>query len=78
MLLDDVLSELDDSRQAYLLTRIEDKQTFVTTCDSAAFARTNGKLVFVRGGKVSETPFEGAAVPAAMPAEGPDRHREGA
>ena len=58
MLLDDVLSELDDARQAYLLTRIEDKQTFVTTCDSAAFARTNGKLVFVRGGRTSEQPFE--------------------
>ena len=58
MLLDDVLSELDDARQAYLLTRIEDKQTFVTTCDSAAFARTNGKLVFVKGGRTSETPFE--------------------
>ena len=58
MLLDDVLSELDDARQAYLLTRIEDKQTFVTTCDSAAFARTNGKLVFVQGGQTSETPFE--------------------
>ena len=41
-----LLSELDDARQTYLLTRIEDKQTFVTTCDSAAFARTNGKLVF--------------------------------
>lgn len=70
MLLDDVLSELDDSRQAYLLTRIEDKQTFVTTCDSAAFARTNGKLVFVQGGKTSETPFDGTAVPAAMAARG--------
>lgn len=54
MLLDDVLSELDDARQTYLLTRIEDKQTFVTTCDSAAFARTNGKLVFVEGGRVRE------------------------
>ena len=48
------LSELDDARQTYLLTRIEDKQTFVTTCDSAAFARTNGKLVFVEGGRVRE------------------------
>ncbi len=54
MLLDDVLSELDDARQTYLLTRIEDKQTFVTTCDSAAFARTNGKLVFVTSGEVTE------------------------
>jgi len=54
MLLDDVLSELDDARQTYLLTRIEDKQTFVTTCDSAAFARTNGKIVKVERGKVLE------------------------
>ena len=54
MLLDDVLSELDDARQTYLLTRIEDKQTFVTTCDSAAFARTNGKIVHVKGGEVWE------------------------
>ena len=54
LLLDDVLSELDDARQTYLLTRIEDKQTFVTTCDSAAFARTNGKLVFVDHGTVRE------------------------
>ena len=52
MLLDDVLSELDDARQTYLLTRIEDKQTFVTTCDSAAFARTNGMLVQVLAGEV--------------------------
>lgn len=57
MLLDDVLSELDDARQTYLLTRIEDKQTFVTTCDSAAFARTNGKLVFVDHGTVRRLRF---------------------
>ena len=54
MLLDDVLSELDDSRQSYLLTRMEGKQTFVTSCDSAAFARTNGKLVLVRHGEIQE------------------------
>ena len=64
MLLDDVLSELDETRQAYLLTRIEDKQTFVTTCDSAAFARTNGKLIFVQAGQTGPVP-----APAA-PAEG--------
>lgn len=54
MLLDDVLSELDDARQSYLLTRMEGKQTFVTSCDSAAFARTNGKLVLVRHGEIQE------------------------
>ena len=44
LLLDDVLSELDDERQTYLLTRMGEHQTIVTTCDTAAFARTNGKL----------------------------------
>lgn len=54
MLLDDVLSELDDLRQSYLLTRMSGKQTFVTSCDSAAFARTNGKLIEVSEGRVRE------------------------
>jgi DNA replication and repair protein RecF len=52
MLLDDVLSELDDARQAYLLTRIAGRQTFVTACDSAAFARTDGIVVMVRDGEI--------------------------
>lgn len=54
MLLDDVLSELDDGRQKYLLTRMEGKQTFVTSCDSAAFSRTNGKILLVRQGEIKE------------------------
>ena len=52
MLLDDVLSELDDARQTYLLTRMGEHQTIVTSCDTAAFARTNGKIVQVQGGCV--------------------------
>ena len=54
LLLDDVLSELDDERQTYLLTRMGEHQTIVTTCDTAAFARTNGKIVMVKGGVVEE------------------------
>ena len=54
LLLDDVLSELDDERQTYLLTRMGEHQTIVTTCDTAAFARTNGKIVMVKGGTVAE------------------------
>jgi len=54
MLLDDVLSELDDERQTYLLTRIGEHQTFVTTCDTAAFSRTNGKIILVENGTVRE------------------------
>ncbi len=52
LLLDDVLSELDDERQTYLLTRMGEHQTIVTTCDTAAFARTNGKIVMVKSGAV--------------------------
>ena len=48
------LSELDDERQTYLLTRMGEHQTIVTTCDTAAFARTNGKIVMVKGGVVEE------------------------
>ncbi len=44
MLLDDVLSELDDSRKEYLLTRMKEKQTFVTSCDDDAFLQTDGVL----------------------------------
>ena len=57
LLLDDVLSELDDDRQTYLLTRMGEHQTIVTTCDTAAFARTNGKIVYVKGGQASEKPL---------------------
>lgn len=54
LLLDDVLSELDDERQTYLLTRMGEHQTIVTTCDTAAFSRTNGKIVMVKAGTVTE------------------------
>ena len=37
LLLDDVLSELDEGRKRYLLTRMKEKQTFVTSCDDTAF-----------------------------------------
>ena len=42
MLLDDVLSELDDGRKQYLLTRMREKQTFVTSCDDHRFPQ-NGR-----------------------------------
>lgn len=50
MLLDDVLSELDDSRQSYLLTRMEHRQTIVTACDAELFKKTNGKIVRMENG----------------------------
>ena len=40
LLLDDVLSELDDDRQTHLLTAIQDKvQTFLTTTSLSGVAR---------------------------------------
>ena len=50
MLLDDVLSELDESRKAFLLTCMEDKQTFVTSCDDAAFLKTDGEICHMEAG----------------------------
>ena len=53
MLLDDVLSELDDMRQSYLLSRMEQRQTIVTACDAGLFCKTDGKVLYVKQGTVS-------------------------
>ncbi len=53
LLLDDVLSELDATRQEYLLTHVEGRQAFVTACDPAAFLHTDGRVYTMRGGEVS-------------------------
>lgn len=54
MLFDDVLSELDEVRQSYLLNCIQDKQTFITTCDTTAFGKTNGKILLIKEGQLLE------------------------
>lgn len=54
MLLDDVLSELDDTRQAYLLQRIAGRQTIVTACNPALFAKTQGRLYRMDDGVLRE------------------------
>lgn len=53
LLLDDVLSELDESRQHYLLSKMSGKQSFVTTCDATAFKRTAGKIVVMEKGEIA-------------------------
>ena len=50
MLLDDVLSELDETRQSYLLSRMEHRQTIVTACDPDLFGRTSGRVYRMEGG----------------------------
>ncbi len=49
---DDVLSELDEGRQAYLLSRMGGRQSFVTCCEPAVFKRTAGKIVWIESGKI--------------------------
>ena len=54
MLLDDVLSELDPSRQEYLLTRVRCKQTIVTACDSSLFHKAAGVMLRMESGRLLE------------------------
>ena len=49
--LDDVMSELDVSRQDYILNHIRDWQVFITCCEpSAALRMTAGKVFGISGG----------------------------
>ncbi len=52
LLFDDVLSELDEHRQNFILNNITDKQTVVTACDISLFDKTNGKIFTVENGKI--------------------------
>ena len=53
LLLDDVLSELDEKRQSFVLNRIGGGQTLITCCeDFNISSRTGGKVFFVEGGRI--------------------------
>lgn len=53
MLLDDVLSELDGSRQKFILNNIDDMQVIITCCDSRPITELRGGKVFkVEDGRV--------------------------
>lgn len=55
LLLDDVLSELDATRQDFVLNRIGGGQVFITCCeDEKISARTGGKVLLVNNGTVKE------------------------
>jgi len=47
VLLDDVMSELDKTRQKYLLEKIEDFQVFITCCQDELFKEENFKKTFI-------------------------------
>lgn len=52
-LLDDVMSELDEGRQDYILNHIKDWQVFITCCDPATVLRLKqGKTFHISDGKL--------------------------
>lgn len=53
LLLDDVLSELDPARQAYLLSHVEGMQVFITCCDPKGLNTRAGALFAVEAGRVT-------------------------
>jgi DNA replication and repair protein RecF len=55
LLLDDVLSELDDRRKEYLLENINDLQTFITCTDKRFFQRSteNAAVFYVENGNIA-------------------------
>ena len=46
VMLDDVMSELDESRRKYLLNHLEGKQVIITCCDTGAFGGMEDGCVF--------------------------------
>ncbi len=49
-LFDDVLSELDDGRQSYLMERLGGRQVILTSCNEALFRGTEANLIHVEDG----------------------------
>jgi len=53
LLLDDILSELDRSRQSYIIEAIRDRQIFLTCCDEESIEKIkNGRRFFVKDGAI--------------------------
>lgn len=54
VLLDDVLSELDNSRQDFLLNKVEAYQVFVTCCEESNKEQLkNGKVFYIQNGVIN-------------------------
>ncbi len=52
-LLDDVMSELDENRQNYILNHIRNWQSFITCCDTSNIKNLKeGKVIKIKGGDV--------------------------
>ena len=55
VLLDDVMSELDEGRQTFILNYLDNWQVFITCCDPSTLLRSKkGKAFEVKDGKITE------------------------
>lgn len=56
-LLDDVLSELDEGRRGFILSKLSDRQIIITSCDSDVMEKYLGgvRLIKVDGGRLTDT-----------------------
>ncbi len=55
VLLDDVMSELDESRQSFILNYLDNRQVFITCCDPSQLLRSKkGKIFEVKNGGIKE------------------------
>jgi DNA replication and repair protein RecF len=53
LLLDDVLSELDERRQDFVLNRIGGGQVFITCCeDKSSMQRMGDRLFYMKNGEI--------------------------
>lgn len=50
-LFDDVLSELDERRRAYVLAEKQEKQIIISACDKSEFSESNTNIIKVENGK---------------------------
>ena len=53
LLLDDILSELDASRQKFIFSRMEGHQTVLSTCELGKIRKKGDKVFFIKEGKVA-------------------------
>ena len=54
VLLDDVLSELDRTRQDYLLNNVKGRQVFITSCHIERIQLSDSRKFYVENGVVTQ------------------------
>lgn len=58
LLLDDVLSELDENRRKFILSNIKKRQVIITTCESTAFNEVDDvNFIYIKDGKIDTVTF---------------------